>query len=114
MAKTKKTTKRQNTRSKAIAPKVRKLDREDHEETCRFDILQQCMNNQGLKHIADQILSLLDRCSLANCRLVSRTYRAYLDNERSMLLLQINHFKLYDRFNAATFRDKYEDYTKYL
>ena len=109
MAKTKKSAKsvkRKNTVGKVIAPKVRRLDEEDHEETCQFDILHEFMNNEGLKHIADQILSLLDRRSLANCRLVSRTYRDYLDNERSMLQLQIRHFKTYDRFNKVTLLEK--------
>ena len=103
--------KRQNTGS---APKVRKLAEEGHEETCGFDILYEFINNQGLKHIADQILSLLDRWTLANCRLVSRAYRDYLDNERSMLLLQINHFKSYYRFNIATLREQYCGYRRQI
>ena len=113
-AKSAKSAKRKNTGGKDIAPKVGRLDGEAHEENCQFDILHEFMNNEGLKHIADQILSLLDWHSLANCRLVSRAYRDYLDNERSMLQLQIRHFKFYDRFDNVTLQEKYCYYMEEL
>ena len=74
---------------------------EEMEIAERFDILQAFMTNPGLKHIADKIFSLLDMFSLAECRVVSRTYRDYLDNERSMLQLQIRNFKSWSRFDQV-------------
>ena len=66
------------------------------------------MGNEGLRHIADKIFGaseisyiyareitdyMIDMVSLANCRLVSRAFRDYLDNHMSMLHLQIKHFR---------------------
>ena len=73
------------------------------------DFMLFLMGNEGLKHIADKIFSasvsiffpyhqpftyyVIDMYSLANCRLVSRAFRDYLDNHMSMLHLQIKHFR---------------------
>ena len=67
------------------------------------------MGNEGLKHIADKIFSssvtwwfsngqtftyyVIGMGTLADCRLVSRAFRDYLDNHMSMLHLQIKHFR---------------------
>ena len=45
----------------------------DHEGHEVVDNILVFMNNQGLKHIANKILSFLDRLSFANCRLLSRS-----------------------------------------
>ena len=70
-----------------------KNDQADHEEGHEVIDMLVFMNNQGLKHIADKILSYLDRLSFANCRLVSRSWRDYIDGEVPMLHLQIFHHK---------------------
>ena len=56
------------------------------------------MGNEGLRHIADKIFSasvpryegrcrryVIDMETLANCRLVSRAFRDYIDNQRALL-----------------------------
>ena len=65
----------------------------DHEGHEVVDNILVFMNNQGLKHIANKILSFLDRLSFANCRLLSRSWRNYIDDEVTLLHLQISHFK---------------------
>ena len=70
------------------------------------DFMLFLMENEGLKHIADKIFSasvtiidgrytyyVIGMRRLANCRLVSRAFRDYLDNHMSMLHLQIKHFR---------------------
>ena len=57
------------------------------------DILSVLMNNTGFKQIADKILSLLDCKSFFQCRLVCRSWKNFIDNEWSMLQLQIFHLK---------------------
>ena len=57
------------------------------------DILSVVMNNTGFKQIADKILSLLDCKSFAQCRLVCRSWKNFIDNEWSMLHQQIFHLK---------------------
>merc|ERR1712062_801030 len=71
-----------------------KKDQIDHDEAQEnevFDILLVFMNNAGFKRIADKILSFLDSESFAQCRLVSRSWKDFIDNEWSMLQLQIVH-----------------------
>ena len=70
-----------------------KNDQADYEEGYEVIDMLVFMNNQGLKHIADKMLSFLDRLSFANCRLVSRSWRDYIDGEVPMLHLQIFHLK---------------------
>ena len=70
-----------------------KNDQADHEGHEVMDIVLVFMNNQGLKHIANKILSFLDRLSFANCRLLSRSWRGFIDDEIPLLHLQISHFK---------------------
>ena len=65
------------------------IEDEGHEVIDFFFIF---MSTQCLKHIADKILSFLDRWSFANCRLVSRSWRDYIDGELPMLHLQIFHY----------------------
>ena len=59
------------------------------------DILLVFMNNNGFKRIADKIFSFLDCNSFVRCRLVSRSWKNFIDNEWSMLQLQIFHLKLH-------------------
>ena len=73
-----------------------KKDQIDHnegeaQENEVVDILLVFMNNAGFKRIADKILSYLDSESFAQCRLVSRSWKDFIDNELSMLQLQIVH-----------------------
>ena len=57
------------------------------------DILSVVMNNTGFKHIADKILSLLDCKSFVQCSVVCRSWKNFIDNEWSMLQMQIFHLK---------------------
>ena len=59
------------------------------------DFLLVFMNNRGFKRIADTILSFLDTKYFNQCRLVCRSWKNYIDNEWSMLQLQIFHLKWY-------------------
>jgi len=71
-----------------------KNDQVDHHETQENDVvdfLSVFMNNHGFKRIADKILSFLDCKSFFRCRFVCRSWRDFLDNEWSMLQLQIFH-----------------------
>ena len=94
---------RRNSESSEPEVKVKKLE----EELVSIDIEWQLIEDEGhevidfffifmstqcLKHIADKILSFLDRWSFANCRLVSRSLRDYIDGELPMLHLQIFHY----------------------
>ena len=55
------------------------------------DILLVFMDNNGLKGIAYKIFSFLDGDSLVQCRKVCRSWKNFIDNEWSMLQLQIVH-----------------------
>merc|ERR1711862_1030359 len=57
------------------------------------DILLVFMDNNGLKGIAYKIFSFLDGDSLVQCRKVCRSWKNFIDNEWSMLQLQIVHLK---------------------
>ena len=65
-------------------------DDQDHQVDV-IDFLSEFMNNHGLKRVADKILSFLDCHSFVKCRLVCRPWKNYIDNEWSMLQLQIFH-----------------------
>ena len=71
-----------------------KNDQVDHleaQENDVIDFLSAFMNNHGFKRIADTLLSFLDFKSFSRCRLVCRSWKNYIDNEWSMLQLQIFH-----------------------
>ena len=75
---------------------VTKNDQVDHHEELGngvIDFLSEFMSNHGFKRIADKILSALDCGSFNRCRLVCRPWKNYIDNEWSMLQLQIFHLK---------------------
>ena len=55
------------------------------------DILLVFMDNNGLKGIAYKIFSFLDGVFLVQCRKVCRSWKNFIDNEWSMLQLQIVH-----------------------
>ena len=57
------------------------------------DILFVFMNNNGFKRIAYKILSFLDCDSFVLCRQICRSWKNFIDNEWSMLQLQIFHLK---------------------
>ena len=69
------------------------------QETDVIDFLSAFMNNPGFKPIADNLLSLLDHKSFHRCRLVCRSWKNYIDNEWSMLQLQIFHLKWHGTFS---------------
>ena len=73
-----------------------KNDEVDHHESQEnevVDILLVFMNNTGFKRIADKILYFLDCKSFLQSRLVCRSWKDFIDNEWSMLQLQIFHLK---------------------
>ena len=94
----------ENSELEVMRAKVRKLeatvkelqvikeDQVDHHEVHEVvDILLVFMNNIGFKRIADKIMSFLDCESFVQCRLVCRSWKNFIDNEWSMLQLQIFH-----------------------
>ena len=88
--------KNQELMSKVEELQMFKKDQIDHnegeaQENVVVDILLVFMNNAGFKRIADKIQSFLDSESFAQCRLVSRSWRDFIDNELSMLQLQLVH-----------------------
>ena len=54
-----------------------------------ISILETWLNIPGLHHLTSNILSYLDTKSLANCRLLSKSFKDLIDNDRSMLSKQI-------------------------
>ena len=58
-----------------------------------LDILFVFMENNGFKGIAFKIFSFLDCGSFVQCRRVCRSWKNFIDNEWSMLQLQIVHLK---------------------
>merc|ERR1712122_469071 len=59
----------------------------------------------------DKILSFLDCHSFVKCRLVCRTWKNYIDNEWSMLQLQIFHLTKYPKATdpgSSYLLDEYE------
>jgi len=73
-----------------------KNDQVGHHETQENDVvdfLSKFMKNPGFKPIADNLLSFLDSKSFNRCRVVCRSWKNYIDNEWSMLQLQIFHLK---------------------
>ena len=69
------------------------LDHHEAQVNDVIDFLSALMNNPGFKRIADNLLSLLDSKSFNWCREVCRSWKNYIDNEWSMLQLQIFHLK---------------------
>ena len=68
----------------------------DHHEDQKNDVVDFLfvfMNNNGFKQIADKLLSFLDCKSFFQCRLVCRSWKNFIDNEWSMLQMQIFHLK---------------------
>ena len=84
---------------KKLEAKVEELQRinngqVDHHEDQKNDVvdfLLEFMNNNGFKQIAYKILSFLDRKSFFLCRSVCRSWRDFIDNEWSMLQMQLFH-----------------------
>ena len=84
---------------KELEAKVEELQRinngqVDHHEDQKNDVvdfLLVFMNNNGFKQIAYKILSSLDCKSFFLCRSVCRSWRDFIDNEWSMLQMQIFH-----------------------
>ena len=72
------------------------LDHHEAQVNDVIDFLSALMNNPGFKRIADNLLSLLDSKSFNWCREVCRSWKDFLDNEWSMLQLQIFHLKRYE------------------
>ena len=71
--------------------KNNQVDHYEHKENDVVDFLSAFMKNPGFKRIADNLLSFLDSKSFNRCRLVCRPWKDYIDNEWSMLQLQIFH-----------------------
>ena len=67
------------------------LDHHEVQENDVIDFLSAFMNNHGFKRMADTVLSFLDSKSFNRCRLVCRSWKDFIDNEWSMLQLQIFH-----------------------
>ena len=65
------------------------------QETDVIDFLSTFMGNPGFNRIADNLLSALDFKSFNRCRQVCRSWKNYIDNEWTMLQLQIFHLKRY-------------------
>ena len=102
----------ENTELEVLRSKVRKLEAklqrqeksqlvknetsdQDNHQVDVIDFMSEFMNNHGLKCIADKIFSFLDCHTFVKCRLVCRPWKNYIDNEWSMLQLQIFHLSKY-------------------
>ena len=73
---------------------------EDHMEISEEQSISQIeswISNQGLEHIPEKIFQCLDAKSLAKCRQVSQSWKTFIDTNRPLLYLQINHFKNYGK-----------------
>ena len=51
--------------------------------------IQDLIQNQGLKHVAEKIFGYLDAKSLANCREVSKSWRDLIDDGKMWWILQL-------------------------
>jgi len=71
------------------------VDHQETQETDVIDFLSTFMSNPGFNRIADNLLSALEFKSFNRCRQVCRTWKNYIDNEWTMLQLQIFHLKRY-------------------
>ena len=89
-------------KEKELMSKVKELqmfknDHVDHHHEAQenevVDTLLAFMNNNGFKQIAYKIFSFLDCNSFVQCRQVCRSWKNFIDNEWSMLQLQIFHLK---------------------
>ena len=54
-----------------------------------LNILEELMGNQGLEHLADKIIKYLDPEDVADCRLVSKFWRDYIDSHKHWFILQL-------------------------
>ena len=57
------------------------------------DSLQMLALNPGLSHLVNQIFGNLNATELANCRLVSKTLKDFIDNNKYWWILQLRHMK---------------------
>ena len=81
------------------------------------------IENQGLNGIVHHISRFLDVKSLAQCRLVSQSWRDLIDNDRPWLVFQLQHIhrqeKMFvDPFKEATVRatiqDRFPEWTDFI
>ena len=63
---------------------------EDNAEIASVSVLETWIQNPGLLMLPRQILSFLDTKSLANCRVVSKSFKDFIDSDRSLLAIQSN------------------------
>ena len=56
-----------------------------------YSFMEQFLASPGLCHIVKNISRNLDGKSLANCRLVSQSWKVLVDNERNWLIFQLEH-----------------------
>ena len=75
-----------------------------------ISILETWINIPGLHHLTSNILRYLDTKSLANCRLLSKSFKILIDNDRSMLSKQItqvmNQQFYFDEMGGSTISEK--------
>ena len=53
------------------------------------DVFQNLMKNQGLKHLAEKILEHLTLKDLLACRGICRSWKEFIDNEKSLWKLKL-------------------------
>ena len=56
------------------------------------------LDNPGLNHIVKLISSHLNPESLAQCRLVCKTWRVLIDNHRTWMVFQLDHIKNQEKY----------------
>ena len=59
--------------------------------------MEELIENRGLCHIVRNISSFLDAKSLAQCRLVSKSWRKLIDNDRQWLTFQLEHIHSHEK-----------------
>ena len=70
--------------------------------------------NEGLQHITEQIFGYLEPFSLVNCRLVSKSWKTLIDNNKFLTLSQIDQVIMKTKLDKRQEMDFFEDMMKKL
>ena len=76
----------------------------NHQHELYFDNFGIVVSYPGLQHLPSQILSYLDSKCLANSRLVSKSFKEFLDNDRALINKQLNQIFNLKFWPTFTFR----------
>ena len=57
--------------------------------------------NPGLQHLLEEILTYLDKVSLANCRTLSKSFKTIIDNSKPLIILQWRQMSKKDKIGKC-------------